>query len=327
MAYRAIVIMAGLVIAFHQARSSVLPKADQSNAPKVQTANQRHKIQLAPAPVHVQLLHTKEGEVVVAKEDVPKMEHTHAHRHQPHTKRQDQSGHMSVNNNKLKADNVHHLKKHGPHHSAHASARPRHHHNRNLHQQPQMKVHVQRKRPNKHGSHPSVGRHHVNSTVHGDSPTIRHHLKHVNHHSKTKHHRKSAGHALAGKRFQRQHKKTGYRTQSHQEAVGIESGRAEEHLGRNNGVLINQKDKGQRAKSDSRKERADKYDELWSLLEGHSKRGDPSALPASDDEEHRSPLKVKKRKKAAHKHDKKVIFASRALRHGKHRLWQRLFKE
>ncbi|XP_078617050.1 uncharacterized protein LOC144885151 isoform X4 [Branchiostoma floridae x Branchiostoma japonicum] len=298
MAYRAIVIMAGLVIAFHQARSSVLPKADQSNAPKVQTANQRHKIQLAPAPVHVQLLHTKEGEVVVAKEDVPKMEHTHAHRHQPHTKRQDQSGHMSVNNNKLKADNVHHLKKHGPHHSAHASARPRHHHNRNLHQQ--------------------------------DSPTIRHHLKHVNHHSKTKHHRKSAGHALAGKRFQRQHKKTGYRTQSHQEAVGIESGRAEEHLGRNNGVLINQKaimDKGQRAKSDSRKERADKYDELWSLLEGHSKRGDPSALPASDDEEHRSPLKVKKRKKAAHKHDKKVIFASRALRHGKHRLWQRLFKE
>eukprot|EP00058_Branchiostoma_floridae_P004970 XP_002590458.1 hypothetical protein BRAFLDRAFT_86326 [Branchiostoma floridae] len=251
-----------------QARSSVLPKADQSNAPKVQTANQRHKIKLAPAPVHVQLLHTKEGEVVVPK-----------------------------------ADNVHHLKKHGPH-SAHASARPRHHYhgNRNLHQQKShVKVHVETEHLNKHGSHPSIGGHHVTSTIHEDSTPMRHHLKHANHRSK--HHQKSTGRALAGKRFQHQHKKTGYRTQSHQEA-----------------------DKGQRAKSDSRKKWADKYDELWSLLEGHSKRADPSALPASDDEEHRLPLKVKKRKKATHKHDKKMIFASRALRHGKHRLWQRLFK-
>ncbi|CAH1240296.1 Hypp5969 [Branchiostoma lanceolatum] len=280
MARPALVIMVGLVITCLPVQSSVLPNSELGNADDLNApegANQRHKIKLAPAPVHVKLRRLpKEGEVVV----VPK------------------------------ANKVHHLNKHGAHHSAHESVRPRHHRNhnrnRNLRQQKSNgKLHVQTERLNKHGSHPSVG-HHANSTVHRDSTRIHQHLKNAEHRST--HHQKTAGHAPAGKRFHRQHKKTGDRIQSHQEAnkPGTEGKRTESNAGN---VM------------------AEKYDELWSLIDGHHGRKNPLALLASDDEEHRSSVKVKKGKEAALGHRKKVVFASHALRHSKHgRLWQRLFR-
>ncbi|XP_066297400.1 uncharacterized protein [Branchiostoma lanceolatum] len=314
MACPTLVIMVGLVITCLPVQSSVLPNSEIGKAGDLNAsegANQRHKIKLAPAPVHVKLRRLpKEGEVVVvAKKDALKIEHTGQH-HQHHTERQDQSSPTSGKNEKPKANKVHYLNKHGAHHSAHESVGPRHHRNhnrnRNLRQQKSNgKLHVQTERLNKHGSHPSVG-HHANSTVHRDSTRIHHHLKNAEH--RPTHHLKTAGHAPAGKRSHRQHNKTGDRSQSQGETNKLEN-------------------EGKRTESNSGNVLAGKYDELWSLIDGHHDRKNPLALPASDDEEHRSSVKVKKGEKAALGHRKKVVFASRALRHSKHgRLLQRLFK-